>query len=75
MHGARAWRDETNGARGEKIFSAGGRRLCFNGKGGEGALEGWTPHGGGVGERERERGGLAQRGAARRRGVGAAADR
>jgi hypothetical protein len=74
MCGARAWTDETNGAWGERNFRPAGGGSVLTGSGRVGGPEGWTSRGGGAGEREGEReGGLAWRGAARRRGIGAAA--
>jgi hypothetical protein len=40
-----------------KIFWPAGGGSILTGSGGEGGPEGWTPHGGGVGEREGEGGG------------------
>jgi hypothetical protein len=57
MHDARAWTDETNGARGQKIFRPTGGGSVLTGSDGEGGPEGWTLRGGGVGEREGEGGG------------------
>jgi hypothetical protein len=37
-----------------KIFWPAGGGSILTGSGGEGGPEGWTPHGGGVGEREGE---------------------
>jgi hypothetical protein len=72
MRGARAWMDETNSARGEKIFrpTGGGSVLTESGGEGPGGVDAaWRRSG-------RERGGgLARRGAARLRGVDAAAAR
>jgi hypothetical protein len=51
MRGARAWTDETNGARGEKKISAGRRRLRFNRK----RRRGGGLRGGRIMEAERER--------------------
>jgi hypothetical protein len=69
---ARAWTDEMNDARGEKKISAGGQWLRFNGKRRGGGSEGWTPCGGGGGERERGEPGAAWSSATawRRRGSG-----
>jgi hypothetical protein len=71
MHGARAWMNETNGAWAERNFWPAGGGFVLMGRGEVGA-EGWTPRGGGVGERE---GALAWCGAARRRGIDAATAR
>jgi hypothetical protein len=68
MCGARAWTDETNGVRGEKIFLAGGRRLRFNRNRREGGP-------GGVDAVWRRSGSLAWHGVVRRCGVGMAAAR
>jgi hypothetical protein len=54
MRGARAWTDETNGARGEKIFRPTGGGSVLTESGGEGAWRGGRCV---EVERERERGG------------------